>query len=105
MFWEYIILFFVLSIITTIVGTIYGIKMAMYYLKTVIEHMAQVSTGIIQYYTGNKEEGRENIAYGLALDFGLDEDARALLRDSCELPHGSCEKCKWWTCPGKENEE
>ena len=101
MFWKYFIIYSIISAIATIAG----ILSAKSYIKTVIKHMAQVSTGIIQYYTGNKEEGRENIAYGLALDFGLDEDARALLRETCELPNGSCDKCKWWTCPGKENEE
>lgn len=100
MIWKYFLFILTITIMEIIV--IIGIR---HLIADIIKRMAQVSTGIIQYYNGEKEKGRDNIANGLAQDFGLDKDARALLRDTCELPNGSCNKCKWWTCPGKEKNE
>ena len=93
---------FILTITIMEIIVIIGVR---HLIADIIKRMAQVSTGIIQYYNGEKEKGRDNIANGLVQDFGLDKDARALLRNTCELPNGSCEKCECWTCPGKEKNE
>lgn len=73
------------------------------FFKCLIEHMDQVSAGIIHYYIGqDPENARDKVAKGLAMDFGLAENSRAWLVETCPYPSEECKNCEYWTCPGKE---